>query len=186
MKDIAKQRDIDGTYAYMGMRMTTAMIFNIDATSEATKYITDTYLECIDNMKLEDFLMDCEVFNLHNLEDLKAFGNLENIADVIPKIYGAEAFVDAKSGVLYTTEKESTEILENRKKLNYIGIIQEAERLATLYETGIVKMADAEVSLEIFAEYGLDIEKTYDIKEDTTEKTVVNILDRLNEIFSLW
>lgn len=186
MKEIAKKRDKDGKYAYMGMRMTTSMIFNIDATSEATKYIVDTYLECIDNMQLEDYLMNCEVFNSHNLEDLSFFGGLENIADVVPKIYGAEVFVDSESGVLYTTEKESTEIMESRKKLNHIGIIQEAERLATLYEHSILSINDAEVSLEIFAEYGLDIEKTYDIEAETTQETVSNILDRINEIFSLW
>ena len=186
MNEIAtKQRDLSGKYAYFGMHMITSMILNIDATSKATRHIVDTYLECIDNMKLEEYLMHCQVFNLHNLEDLKLFGRLEDIANVVPKIYGAKAFVDSESGILYTTEKKSTEIIENRKKLNYIGIIQEAERLATLYEHGIDTMKDAEVSLEIFAEYGFDIKEIYNI-DNITENTVVNILDILNDVFSLW
>lgn len=181
----AKNKDKTGKYAYLGMKEATSSILNLDVLSEATKYIVDTYLECIDNLEFEDYLMNCEVYNSHNLEDLKFFGNLENIASAISKIYGAEAFVDAESGILYTTTKEATKILENRRKINYIGIVQEAERLATLYEHGIDTMKDAEVSLEIFAEYGFDIKEIYNI-DNITENTVVNILDILNDVFSLW
>lgn len=187
MIEIAKEKDNHGRYAYLGMCAEVGMYLEINELSEAIQYIVDTYLECIDDETLIEYVeSSCNVYRDEDLEDLKFFGGLGKISEAIKDIYGVETFIDEESGILYTTEKESTEIMNNRRRLNYIGIIQEAERLATLYENGIVKMSDAEVSLEIFEQYGFDMEEIYDIREDVTGKTVVNILDKLNEIFCLW
>lgn len=48
------------------------------------------------------------------------------------------------------------------------------------------KENDIEVFIEILSEYGFDIEETYDYKETTVQDTAITIIDRMNQIFSLW
>ena len=55
-----------------------------------------------------------------NIKDLSNFGSLSNIVDGLMYIYGIEIFVDTGNNLLYTTEKEYTDKMNNRRKLNYM------------------------------------------------------------------
>lgn len=50
-----------------------------------------------------------------DIEDLSNFGNLNNIASALMDIYGIEIFADTENNLLYTTEGEQTDKMNNRK-----------------------------------------------------------------------
>ena len=60
----------------------------------------------------------------------------------------------------------------------------EYERLCTLYEHNIVTWKDVNSMLEVVKHYGLDVEAGYDVRTDDVDKTAINIIDRVNYIFS--
>lgn len=70
--------------------------------------------------------------------------------------------------------------------INVINRKSKRERLCILSEEERVTENDIEVFIEILSEYGFDIEETYDYKETTVQDTAITIIDRMNQIFSLW
>lgn len=186
MNKIAKEKDTDGFYAKMGMRIILANLWGVEMYSECVRYTVDTYLECVDTMSFGEYTKTIKTYKEEDVKDLSNFGSLNNIVDALMYIYGIEIFVDNENNLLYTTEKEHTDKMNNRKKLNYIGIVMELERLCILYEEERITENDIEVFIEILSEYGFDIEETYDYKETTVQDTAITIIDRMNQIFSLW
>lgn len=181
----AKEKD-NGFFAKIGMQKTLADIWGVNINSECVEYTVDTFLECVDTMTFEEYIETVEIYEEEDVKDLSNFGSLNNIVDGLMYIYGIEIFVDSENNLLYTTEKEYTDKMNNRRKLNYIGIVMELERLCILSEEERVTENDIEVFIEILSEYGFDIEETYDYKETTVQDTAITIIDRMNQIFSLW
>mgnify|MGYP003539406979 FL=1 len=185
MFEIAKEKD-NGFFAKIGMQKTLADIWGVDTNSECVEYTVDTFLECVDSMDFMSYIKTVQVYRKEDFIDLAEFGSLDNITDALMNIYGIEVFYDITSNLVYTTEKEYTDKMNNRKKLNYIGILIETEKLAVLYENNIVTQKDIDIYLEILDNYGFDIEETYDCRELTVRDTADTILDRMNQIFELW
>lgn len=185
MFEIAKEKD-NGFFAKIGMQKTLADKWQVDTYSECVEYTVDTFLECVDTMTFEEYIETVEIYEEEDVKDLSNFGSLNNIVDGLMYIYGIEIFVDSKNNLLYTTEKEYTDKMNNRRKLNYIGIVMELERLCILSEEERVTENDIEVFIEILSEYGFDIKETYDYKKSTVQDTAITIIDRMNQIFSLW
>lgn len=185
MFEIAKEKD-NGFFAKIGMQKTLADIWGVDANSECVEYTVDTFLECVDSMDFMSYIKTVQVYRKKDFIDLAEFGSLDNITDALMNIYGIEVFYDITNNLVYTTEKEYTDKMNNRKKLNYIGILIETEKLAVLYENNIVTQKDIDIYLEILDNYGFDIEETYDCRELTVRDTADTILDRMNQIFELW
>lgn len=186
MNKIAKEKDADGFYAKIGMRTILANLWGVETYSECVKYTVDTYLECVDTMSFGEYTKTIATYEREDVADLSNFGSLNNIVDALMYLYGIEIFVDTENNLLYTTEKEYTDKMNNRRKLNYIGIVMELERFCILCEEERVTENDIEVLIEILSEYGFDIEDTYDCKGKTVQDTAITIIDRMNQIFSLW
>ena len=186
METIAKAKDHSGIFAKIGMKTVLADYWNVHIYSECVEYTVDTFLECVDSMSFTDYIETVQVYRKEDFIDLAEFGSLDNITDALMYIYGIEVFCDITNNLLYTTEKEYTDKMNNQKKLNYIGILIETEKLAVLYENNIVTQKDIDIYLEILDNYGFDIEETYDCREPTVRDTAGTILDRINQIFGLW
>ena len=185
MFEIAKEKD-NGFFAKIGMQKTLADIWGVDTNSDCVEYTVDTFLECVDSMDFMSYIKTVQVYRKEDFIDLAEFGSLDNIADALMYIYDIEVFYDITNDLLYTTEKGYTDKMNNRKKLNYIGIIIETEKLAVLYENNIITQKDIDIYIEILDSYGFDIEETYDCRELTVRDTADTILDRMNQIFALW
>lgn len=192
MISIAKEKDIDGAYAKMGMRWLIAHHFKIDFNSEAVIYILETFLECISSQDLLRWLRTPNkespmVLTRETLEKdysdlLEPSTDLESVQDLFCYLYDQEFWIDEEEDCLYSTTYRYDN--EDRVKLNYIGIAMEYERLCTLYEHNIVTWKDVNSMLEVVKHYGLDVEAGYDVRTDDVDKTAINIIDRVNYIFS--
>ena len=190
MISIAKEKDVDGAYAKMGMRWLIAHHFKIDFNSEAVIYILETFLECISSQDLLRWLRTPNeespmVLTRETLEKdysdlLVPSTDLESVQDLFCYLYDQEFWIDEAEDCLYST----TYRYEDRVKLNYIGIAMEYERLCTLYEHNIVTWKDVNSMLEVVKHYGLDVEAGYDVRTDNVDTTAENIIDRVNYIFS--
>lgn len=186
MNKIAKEKDTDGFYAKMGMRIILANLWGVEMYSECVRYTVDTYLECVDTMSFSEYTKTIKTYEKDDIKDLSNFGNLNNIANALMDIYGIEIFADTENNLLYTTEGEQTDKMNNRKKLNYIGIAMESERLSVLCEEERVQENDVEIFIEILEQYGFDIEETCDYKKSTVQDTAITIIETINEIFNFW
>lgn len=186
METIAKAKDHSGIFAKIGMKKVLADKWNVHIYSDCVEYTVDTFLKCVDSMSFTDYMKTVQVYRREDFIDLVEFGSLDNIVDALMYIYDIEAFYDITNDLVYTTKKEYTDKMNSRKKLNYIGIIIETEKLAVLYENNIVTQKDIDVYIEILDSYGFDIEETYDCRELTVRDTADTILDRMNQIFELW
>lgn len=192
MISIAKEKDVDGAYAKMGMRWLIAHHFKIDFNSEAVIYILETFLECISSQDLLRWLRTPNkespmVLTRETLEKdysdlLEPSTDLESVQDLFCYLYDQEFWIDEEEDCLYSTTYRYDN--EDRVKLNYIGIAMEYERLCTLYEHNIVTWKDVNSMLEVVKHYGLDVEAEYDVRTDDVDKTAINIIDRVNYIFS--
>ena len=192
MISIAKEKDVDGAYAIMGMRWLIAHHFKIDFNSEAVIYILETFLECISSQDLLRWLRTPNkespmVLTRETLEKdysdlLEPSTDLESVQDLFCYLYDQEFWIDEEEDCLYSTTYRYDN--EDRVKLNYIGIAMEYERLCTLYEHNIVTWKDVNSMLEVVKHYGLDVEAGYDVRTDDVDKTAINIIDRVNYIFS--
>lgn len=190
MINIAKEKDVDGAYAKMGMRWMISNYFKIDFHSQATTYILETFLECIPFQDLLRWLRTPSaespmVLTREELEKdysdlLVVSTDLEAISDLFCYLYDQEFWTDEKEDCLYTT----TYRYDDRVKLNYIGIAMEYERLCALHEHNIVSWKDINSMLEVIKHYGLDVEAGYDVRTDSVDETAENIIDRVNYIFS--
>ena len=190
MIDIAKEKDVDGAYAKIGMRWMIANYFQIDFHSKATTYILETFLECIPFQDLLKWLRTPTeespmVLTREELEKdysdlLVVSTDLEVISDLFCYLYDQEFWIDEEEDCLYTTVYR----YDDRIKLNYIGIAMEYERLCALHEHNIVDWQDINSMLEVVKHYGLDVEAGYDVRTDSVDETAENIIERINYIFS--
>lgn len=60
----------------------------------------------------------------------------------------------------------------------------ESDEFQTIFREFITSVND--IDNYIMEESGFDIEETYDYKETTVQDTAITIIDRMNQIFSLW
>lgn len=193
MIEIAKQKD-DGSFAKMGMRQYCADWFNVPYMSECTEYIVDTYLECIDEDDFDTwikglstkhnrpFIIKREELE-HSYKDLlQVSDDLNIIVDLFMYLYDKEFFVDELTDCIYSTDYTHD---YNRKKLNFIGIAMEYERLCTLHSKEMLSWYDIDSLVDCLIEYGYDIEKDYDIRTNDVYETALNIEERLQEVFLL-
>lgn len=190
MIHIAKEKDVDGAYAKMGMRWMISNYFKIDFHSQATTYILETFLECIPFQDLLRWLRTPNkespmVLTREELEKdysdlLVVSTDLEVISDLFCYLYDQEFWIDEEEDCLYTTVYR----YDDRTKLNYIGIAMEYERLCALHEHNIVDWQDINSMLEVVKHYGLDVEAGYDVRTDDVDETAKNIIERINYIFN--
>ena len=190
---IAKEKD-NGKYAVLGMMSQCASYFNVPIYSECVSYIVDTYLECIDNFDFLEWIrganpqekvvvMDKEYLK-ENFNDLLSYSeDLEVLQDLFMHLYNQEVWIDKNEQILYSTVFNMS--IENRNKFNYIGIAMEYERLATLREYGINKWSDINNFVASVFFYGYDIEEDYEYSTDNLDETTDNIIERMQQIFSL-
>lgn len=190
---MAKEKD-NGKYAVLGMMHQCASYFNVPIYSECVSYIVDTYLECIDDFDFLEWIrganqqekvvvMDKEYLK-ENFNDLLSYSeDLEVLQDLFMHLYNQEVWIDRNEQVLYSTVFNMS--IENRNKFNYIGIAMEYERLATLREYGINKWSDINNFVESVFFYGYDIEEDYEYSTDNLDETTDNIIERMQQIFSL-
>ena len=180
----AKELDIKGKYAYKGMLRVVENHFGIHYPNDATTYVLDTFLECIDDKSFSQFLQQCRIWTK------------EDLAKIIPEIW-AECisldgackylchFYDLKfwsweDGILSTDVP--TDFEDNRKKINFVGVQMECERLKCMldYENKHdipVTADDLNTVAEIIAEYGYDIRGDYDFE------TGDDMLERYQQVF---
>ena len=191
MFKIAKQKD-NGNYAYLGMLYQCATYFNIDIHSECTKYIVDTYLECINTFDFFEWIRGANPsekvivmnkdFLKENFNDLLSYSDdLEVLQDLFMYLYNQEVWIDEKEQVLYSTTFNLS--FKNRTHFNYVGIAMEFERLCTLQEYQVIKWSDINSFIECIFYYGYDMEEDYDYRTDDIDTTVGNIIERIQQIF---
>lgn len=191
MFKIAKQRD-NGNYAYLGMLYQCATYFNIDMHSECAKYIVDTYLECIQGFDFLEWIRGANpsekvvvmdrYFLKENFNDLLAVSDdLETLSDLFMYLYEQEIWIDANEDVLYSTVFNLS--LKNRTKLDYIGIARTFERLYTIKDKATLNWDDIDTTVNLLAKCGYNIENDYKYRENNVNKTAMNILERLEQIF---
>lgn len=189
--NVAKEKDVDGAYAKIGMRYFIARHFKIDYRSKAVIYILETFLECISQdlftwlrtpTKEYPVVFTREILEKYYSDLLVPSTDLESVQNLFLYLYNQELWIDEKEDCLYSTTYRYDN--ENRVELNYMGIAMEYERLCTLYEHNIVTWKDINSMLETVKNYGLDVEAGYDVRTDNVDTTAENIIDRVNDIFS--
>lgn len=188
---MAKEKD-NGKYAVLGMMYQCASYFNVDIHSECVKYIVETYLECINTFDFFEWIrganpqekvivMDKEYLK-ENFNDLLSYSeDLEVLSDLFMYLYDQELWIDEYEQVLYSTTFNLS--FNHRKRLNYIGIAMEYERLYTLKEHEIVGWKDVDSFIECVWEYGYDMDKDYKYRTEDINETVDNIIERMQQIF---
>ena len=192
MFNIAKEKDTDGKFAKLGMREYVATWFNININAPAVLEIVDTYLECIDAVDLDTWIYGLyhggkpTILKREDLETsykdlLHVSDDLEVIVDLFMYLYDKEFYVDKISDCIWSTNY--TEF--NRKKLNFLGVAMEYERLCTLHSKEMISQYDIDSLIECLIEYGYDIEKDYNIRTSDVYETASNIEERLREVFLL-
>lgn len=160
-----------------------------NADDETAKYIVDTYNECIDNMSFENYIKDkVMVLNKEDLEkdfdDLLMTTPIYNLAFVaeLMAMLNIGEFYEMNNECIFTTllNKGDKEKIRNRKKINYIGICMEYERLATLVEHEIDTHKDVVDCVAILDEYGFQV-----FNGEWKGCTADDVLDRVNQVFGL-
>ena len=190
--DKAKEKDKEGKYARIGMEAICALWFNIEKRNSAcVKAIVDDYLE---NVNMDFFMwIRCgspkrtpiilkRNYLESNYSDLLMVSNdLHVIADLFLHLYGIEFFVDYDCDCIYSTEFKHF----NRRKLNYVGIMMEVERLITLHERKVLTWEDIDESVELLKKYGYDIDQDDSYRTEDLYETATNIEERLDLIFKI-
>ena len=192
-KEVANEKD-DGTFAMYGMKKYLSECSNIYPymNAECVNYIVETFLECIDSV---DFLTWLKQGNddgkpmiitrkmlQKDFQDLLVVSeDLESIRDLFMYLYDIEIWIDKEMDCLYTTMWNISTVY--RKKLNFIGIAMETERLATLREHQIINWNDIDSFVECITEYGYDINNDYKYKTDDINETADTILERMGQVF---
>ena len=188
--DKAKEKDKEGTYARIGMEAMCSLWFNIEETnSVCVKAIIDDYLETVNEdlfiwLRQGNGIRAPVIFKRDYLESscsdlLKVSDDLQVIADLFLHLYGIEFFVDYDCDCIYSTEFKHF----NRRKLNYVGIMMEVERLITLQERKVLTWEDIDESVELLKKYGYDINQDDSYRTDGLYETASNIEERLDQIF---
>ena len=104
MISVAKEKDVDGAYAKMGMRWMIAHHFKIDFHSQAVAYILETFLEDIPVQDLLRWLRTPNaespmVLTRETLENdysdlLEPSTSLESVQDLFCYLYDQEFWID--------------------------------------------------------------------------------------------
>lgn len=190
MFDIAKKKD-DGRFAKLGMRDYCSTWFGIkNVNAKSVNYIVDTYLECIDDIEFDTWIMGTHkdsrpiILTRTDLEchfaDLLSYSNeLEAIINLFMYLYDQEFWIDEANDCIYCTEYT----LKARHRLSYVGIAMEYEKLCTMHENELLTWEYIDSVVEILNEYGYDIKKDYKFKTFDLYETASNIEERLQEIF---
>lgn len=192
-KKVANQKD-DGSFAIYGMKHYLSECSNIYPflNAECINYIVETFLECIDSVDFHTWLkqgnddgrpiiITREMLKKDFKDLLIVSEDLETISDLFMYLYNVDMWVDKETDCLYTTMFNIN--YHNRKKLNFIGIAMEYERLATKVEHNITDWSDINSFVECVAEYGYDIDIGYKYRTNDVDETADNILERIGQIF---
>jgi hypothetical protein len=180
----AKELDTNGKYAYKGMLRVVENKFGIHYPNEATKYVLDTFLECIDDQSFSQFLQKCRIWTKEDLEKIipeiwAECITLDGACEYLCYFYDLE-FWTWEDGIFSTDVPIDFE--DNRTKINFVGVQMECERLKCMldYEDkhGIpVTANDLDIVAEIVAQYGYDIRGDYDFE------TGDDMLERYQQVF---
>ena len=192
-KELAHKKD-DGAFAIYGMKRYLSECSNLFpyVNAECINYIVETFLECIDSVDFHTWLQKgnhdgrpiiiTREMLKKNFKDLLIVSeDLEVISDLFMYLYNVDIWIDKEIDCLYTTMFNID--YHNRKKLNYIGIAMEFERLCVLKEQEIINWNDINTFIECINEYGYDIEKDYDYRTNDIDETIDNIIERIQQIF---
>lgn len=116
----AKQKD-DGRMALLGMKLYLAMRFNVDINSEAVDYIVGTFLECIDGITFQEYMMG-ENRNEETIQKplIISFESMRNsyftkmmkfydndgdkVLNIVKDVFNTEFFTDNYQRCIYCTE----------------------------------------------------------------------------------
>ena len=190
--DKAKEKDKEGKYARIGMETMCAHWFNIEKRNSAcVKAIVDDYLENVNmdffmwircgSPKCTPIILKRNYLKSNYSDLLMVSDDLHVIADLFLHLYGQKFLVDDNADCIYSTELKDF----NRRKLNYIGIMMELERLTTLHERNVLTWEDIDESVELLNKYGYDINQDNSYRTDDLYETAANIEERLNLIFNI-
>ena len=157
-KEVANKKD-NGTFAIYGMKKYLSECSNIYPymNAECINYIIETFLECIDSVDFHTWLKNGnddgrpiiitkEMLQKDFKDLLVVSEDLETISDLFMYLYDVDMWIDKGMNCLYTTMFNID--YNNRKKLNYIGIAMEYERLSTLRNKEIVDWKDIDSFVE--------------------------------------
>ena len=194
-KKIASKKD-DGTFAIYGMKNYLSQCASIYpyTNSECINYIVETFLECIDSVDFHTWLKNGngdgrpiiitqEMLQKDFKDLLMVSEDLDIIRDLFMYLYDVEMWIDRDVNCLYTTMFHIP--YTNRKKLNFIDIVAEFERLNIYNEQGIINWKDIDNFVECVTIYGYDIEKDYEYRTDNLDETISNIIERMQQVFLL-
>ena len=201
-KELANQKD-DGSFAMYGMKHYLSKCSNIYPflNAECINYIVETFLECIDSVDFHTWLkkgnddgrpiiITREMLQKDFKDLLMVSEDLEVISDLFMYLYNVDMWVDKETDCLYTTMFSIN--YHNRKKLDFINIIKEYERLSTLQECNVLKWSEIYDEIEYFKLNRYDIISDYkciyedsDDEEYNINKTVDIIRERLQQVFLL-
>lgn len=116
----AKQKD-DGKMALLGMKLYLAMRFGVDINSEAVDYIVSTFLECMDGITFQQYMMGENrneetiqkpliisfesMRNSYFVKMMKFYDNDgDKVLDIVKDIFNTEFFTDDYQECIYCTE----------------------------------------------------------------------------------
>ena len=146
-------------------------------------FVYNNELKIYDVYTNNNFLSTRDMYYLEsNYSDLLMVSDdLHVIVDLFLHLYGQKFLVDDNADCIYSTELKNF----NRRKLNYIGIMMELERLTTLHERNVLTWEDIDESVELLNKYGYDINQDNSYRTDDLYETAANIEERLNLIFNI-
>lgn len=180
----AKELDKNGKYAYKGMLRVIENRFGIHYPNEATTYVLETFLECIENQTFSEFLQKCRIWTKKDLEKIipeiwAECISTEGACEYLGYFYNLEFFI-WEDGIFSTEVPVDFE--DNRTEINFVGTKMECERLKCMLDYkekhGIeVTKEDLNNVAEIIAHYG------YDIRDDYDFETGYDMLERYQQVF---
>lgn len=202
LKQVAHQKD-DGNLAIYGMKRYLSECSNIYPfmNTQSINYIVETFLECIDNVDFHTWLkqgndngrpiiITREMLQKDFKDLLMVSEDLEVISDLFMYLYNVDMWVDKEIDCLYTTMFNIN--YHNRPKLDFIGIVQQYERISVLLEYNQAKWSDIYDATECIKGCGYNITSDYDCistdsdkEEENINETINIIRERLQQVFLL-
>lgn len=201
-KELAHQKD-DGSLVIYGMKQYLSICSNLFPfkNAECINYIVETFLECIDSVDFHTWLkqgnddgrpiiITREMLQKDFKDLLMVSEDLEIISDLFMYLYNVNMWIDREMDCLYTTMFDID--YNNRKKLDFIGIVHHYERISTIMEYNQAKWSDIYDTIESIELCGYDIKSDYkyiytdsDDEEENINKTIDIIRERLQQVFLL-
>ena len=187
----AKAKD-DGRMALLGMKLYLAMRFNVDINSEAVDYIVSTFLECIDGITFQEYMIGKNktektiqkplIIKNENLnKQFKGLmdyydSDIEEVIDIVGRVYDVDFFTDEKSNCIYCTEY-STEYI-NKTDINMVEVKKVYDILTGI---GVLKKDDLKYIENKLNENDIYLE--IDIDKTGARNSYI---DRLEQIFGFY